>query len=151
MRPSANWPTGLPEVKDAYKDSSLTETWEDILLVRREVLKALEKARAEKLIGHPLDAGVNLFVNDRLASLLGPYAAELRTIFITSKAMVVHETERENNGTPTDMEGLAITVERVSYEKCDRCWIHDPTVGEDADQSTVCRRCLWALKEIDAT
>lgn len=142
---------GLPEENDAFRDSSLAKTWEDIISVRREVLKALEKARAEKLIGHPLDAGVNLFVNDRLASLLGPYTAELRSIFITSKAMVVHENERETDGTPTEMEGLAITVERVSYEKCERCWIHDPTVGEDTAQPTVCQRCLSALQAIEAT
>lgn len=140
----------LPEVKSEFQDPALAKTWEELLQVRREVLKALERSRADKLIGHPLDASVKLFVNDRLASLLGPYAGELRTIFITSQALVVHETERENNGTSTDMQGLAITVERISYEKCERCWIHDPSVGEDSAHPLVCQRCRSALNEMNA-
>ncbi len=141
----------LPTVNTNFQDSALSEKWEKILLIRRAVLKALEKARAEKMIGHPLDASVKLHVDDPLADFLAPYASELRSIFITSHAEILSDAALQKDGIATEFEGLTIGVERVGADKCERCWIHDPTVGQDAAQPTVCQRCLAALSEIADT
>ena len=50
--------TLLPAVNSQWKDESLAQSWEKILQVRAEVTKALEEARSQKRIGHPLDASV---------------------------------------------------------------------------------------------
>lgn len=41
-----------PEYKEEYIDSNLEERWEKLIDLREDVLKALEIARAERLIGN---------------------------------------------------------------------------------------------------
>jgi isoleucyl-tRNA synthetase len=43
---------------------------------------------------------------------------------------------------------LKIHVEPSVDEKCERCWVHDPTTGDDHQHPTICRRCLSALEEM---
>ncbi len=45
------------------------------------------------------------------------------------------------------VEGVHIQVEAAPGEKCERCWIHDGSVGENEDHKTICSRCVDALKE----
>ena len=61
------------------------QNWDKLLPVRDEVLKSLETARNEKLIGAPLEARVRLTVNGDLYPLLNEYAAELPALFIVSQ------------------------------------------------------------------
>ncbi|MCP4668806.1 MAG: hypothetical protein GY849_20910 [Deltaproteobacteria bacterium] len=42
-----------------------------------------------------------------------------------------------------------MAVSPSSDPKCERCWIHDPTVGHDSDHPTICKRCLQALAEME--
>ena len=64
--------TLLPAVNSQWKDESLAQKWEKILQVRAEVTKALEKARTEKRIGHPLDAAVIISAEADLYNSLKP-------------------------------------------------------------------------------
>ncbi|MFP3928948.1 MAG: zinc finger domain-containing protein, partial [Desulfobacteraceae bacterium] len=36
-----------------------------------------------------------------------------------------------------------------SEPKCERCWIHDPTVGQNGQHPTICSRCAEALEETE--
>ena len=59
--------------------------WDRLMEVRDDVLKSLETARKEKLIGAPLEARVRLSANGDLYPLLEQYAAELPGLFIVSQ------------------------------------------------------------------
>ncbi len=142
--------TQMPVFDKNLCDETLATTWEKILSVRREVTKALEVARAEKKIGHPLDAELTLWCSDALADFLSPYGEELRSIFITSMARIAEESQKVADAMETEMPGLAISVARSSAEKCQRCWVYDPTVGKDPAQPEICERCRTALSESDA-
>ena len=63
---------------------AFAENWQRLLTVRGEVTKALEAARTEKVIGHPLDAAVTLAPRGDLYEQLAPYKDDLRSIFIVS-------------------------------------------------------------------
>ncbi len=138
----------LPEANPAWRDAVLAENWNLLLAVRREVTRALEDARARKIIGHSLDAHVDLTADGDLYTKLSPYADQLRAIFITSGAGLVRgapaEKEDENNAT----EGLSVRVAAAAGEKCARCWVHDTSVGRDAAHPAVCSRCRRVLAEI---
>ena len=56
--------------------------------VRGDVLKSLETARNEKLIGAPLEARVRLSADGDLYPLLERYAGELPGLFIVSQVAV---------------------------------------------------------------
>ncbi len=139
----------MPVVNEALKDIDLAKKWERLLEVRSEVTKVLEEARAKKLIGHSLGASVMLSVDEDLYQVLNPYADELRSIFIVSEATLV-KTKSSTDTCPdtyrtTDIKGLAIRVETATDDKCERCWIHDPSVGSNPNHSTICSRCQKAL------
>lgn len=135
-------------VSDSYKDAELTRRWENIIAVRKEVSKALELSRKEKEIGHSLDASVTLGLSSELMEKLSPYQDQLRYIFIVSSVDMVETNEIEDGLESETIPGLKIKVSPSLDPKCERCWVHDPTVGDDNNQPTICKRCLKALDEI---
>ena len=137
----------LPDVKEEWKDSNLAKKWHRILEVRGEVTKALEKARVDKFIGHPLDASVTISANEELYNNLHPYMDDLRSIFITSEAYLIKDESLFDAYESEDIEGLSILVRPATGEKCERCWIHDNSVGTNSEQPTICNRCRDTLEE----
>jgi isoleucyl-tRNA synthetase len=137
--------TLFPEADKALQDMELAEQWKAIKLVRAEVTKALETARAQKIIGHSLDAAVTVGVDDALYAKLQPYQEDLRTIFIVSQAEL-------RQGLPADADhrsegdSIGVRIRPAQGEKCARCWVYDPAVGSHDDHATICGRCYAALQ-----
>ena len=142
--PSVHSDLFLP-IKEEYKDAALAGRWEDIRKIRREVTKALEMARRGKMIGHSLDASVILGLSLELIDRLNPYKDQLRSIFIVSSVHMVPEGEVEEGLESEEIKGLRVKVSLSGDEKCERCWVHDPTVGDDSQHPTICKRCLEVL------
>jgi isoleucyl-tRNA synthetase len=133
--------TSLPVVNAAWKDDALAAKWDRMLMVRGEVTKAIEEARGQKLVGHSLDAAVTIFAEEALYDAIFPYADDLRSIFIISEASLVKGKKLEGVYASPVVEGLAIQVKPAAGDKCERCWIHDVSVGTNSDQPTICNRC----------
>jgi isoleucyl-tRNA synthetase len=112
--------------------------WDRLMQVRDGVLKHLDTARNEKLIGAPLEARVRLSVNGDLHSLLQQYARELPGLFIVSQV----EVDRGAGDEPV------VKVERAEGNKCERCWKYTLDVGSDASFPTICASCAKAVHEI---
>jgi isoleucyl-tRNA synthetase len=124
------------------------ERWPQLIAVRSEVLKALEAARVDKVIGGALEARVVLEAAGELAALLTHYRTFLPTLFIASQ---VELAQAPLPGVPSsELPGLKVKVERASGEKCHRCWNYSELVGKDTRYPMVCERCSAALKEIEA-
>jgi isoleucyl-tRNA synthetase len=138
----------FPSLDAIYENDVLAEKWRRILDVRQEATKALETARAAKIIGHSLNAAVTLCCNEVLHDRLLPYADELKTIFIVSEVTLVRSETCGASCIPSDMDGLAIHVETAAGEKCSRCWVVHPSVGADDQHPDACERCRAVLKEI---
>ncbi len=137
----------LPDIREEWKDLNLAKKWQQILEVRGEVTKALEKARSEKLIGHPLDASVAISANQDLYNELHSYVDDLRSIFITSEASLFMDEPLPDAYESEDIKGLSILVKAATGDKCERCWIHDTSVGTNSEYPGICNRCRDALKE----
>jgi isoleucyl-tRNA synthetase len=138
----------LPEANSQWQDEHLAQKWETILKVRAEVTKAMEEARAHKKVGHPLDAAVIISVNEELYGLLQPYAEDLRFIFIVSNVSLLQDKKLEGSFVSEKIEGLSIKIEAAAGEKCERCWVHETSVGADLEHPTICQRCRKALDEL---
>jgi isoleucyl-tRNA synthetase len=119
-------------------DEARSKDWEKLLVVREEVLKALEQARVAKTISGALEARVTLAANSDLGGLLTKYASSLPALFIVSQVELA----------AAPAEGLQVRIERAQGAKCERCWNYSTHVGENADYPTLCERCLAALAEI---
>lgn len=136
-------------INDAYKDAELAARWEQIINVRKEVTKTLELARKEKKIGHSLDASVTLAVSPQLREQLLPYEDQLRAIFIVSAVDLVALDQIQDTPENETIAGLKVKVFPSSDSKCERCWVHDPTVGRDGNYPSICERCVQALAQME--
>jgi isoleucyl-tRNA synthetase len=124
-------------------ESKSDEDWAKLRSVRDEVLKALESARNNKLIGTGLEAQVSITASDPLYSLLQRYADQLRYLFIVSQ---VHLSQGSGNGT----SALHVEVKKADGAKCERCWNYSTHVGEDKNYPTICERCSAVLRELES-
>ncbi|HDR16942.1 MAG TPA: isoleucine--tRNA ligase, partial [Desulfobacteraceae bacterium] len=134
-------------VKEQFLDPELASRWETILSVRKEVSRALETARKEKRIGHSLDAEVTLGCPPDLLDELSGYREALRSIFIVSSVELKPADELEGGAETEAFPGLKLFIKPSGAAKCERCWVHDPSVGSDPDHPTICHRCLRAMEE----
>ena len=117
--------------------------WDLIYRVRADVLKALEPKRASKEIGKSTDAKITLTCTGELYDQLKVLESELPAAFIVSQVEVAEGTDGEMAG---DTEGLFVTATLAGGEKCERCWLHDHTVGQDPEHPTLCARCAEAVR-----
>ena len=122
-----------PEVNAQYDNKDLEEKWNKILKIKEDVAKKLEEARSAKVIGHSLNAKVIMSAKGEEYKFLQENKDLLMTVFIVSGLELV---EGESD----------IRVEVADGEKCERCWMYSTTVGEDAENPTICSRCSEALK-----
>lgn len=129
-----------PEFNDLYLDSGLEERWEELLRLRNEVTVALEKARAEKLIGSSLEARVVLTIPSTRQKLVDYFRDDLAALFIVSQV----EIESAGEGSQ-----LQIRVEKAAGEKCTRCWIYHPEVGRSEHHPGLCPKCLHVVTTQD--
>ncbi len=135
----------MPKVDDAVEDQELISRWEKLLAVRADVSKALEEARAAKVIGHSLGALVNIYADGELYDLLLGTNELLATYFIVSKVLVHKATDAPADAASGET-GISVLVSQAPGEKCERCWMFSETVGKDAEHKTLCARCAENLK-----
>jgi isoleucyl-tRNA synthetase len=126
------------------QSQELLAEWEELSRVRDEVLKALETARNQKLIGSALEAEVRLSVPESLYGVVQRHEKELRYLFIVSSVQL--EAAPSGNGSGG---GISVEIRKAPGQKCERCWNYSTHVGSDLNYPTVCERCSAALKEIN--
>ena len=134
----------IPEAVGKY-DAEFMARWEKIHEMREDVKKALEIARSEKIIGASLDAKVTLYADGELYDFAKSVEDMLGTIFMTSEFELV---KGEGGTFKGDVEGLSVTAEHASGEKCARCWSFGK-IGVDAEHKSICERCAKVVKTID--
>ena len=135
----------MPEPKAEYALTPEREAkWDKLLHLRTDVNKALEIARADKIIGKPLDAEVTLALDDTAAAAFADIADEdLKSLFIVSAVSV--RTGGGDGHQGAEFPGAVISVRQSSAPKCVRCWMHDENVGKSAEHPELCPRCLSAV------
>ena len=106
-----------------------------------------EICRREKVIGHSLDAHVQIVLPEKLRTLLQDDLEELKIIFIVSRVDVVDDLSAiENAWNCESLKGVVIAVSAVGGEKCERCWNYfDPKTGEEP-ASALCEKCVENLE-----
>lgn len=134
---------------DEYLNPEIENKWVEIIKVRKEANKSLEKARQgkDRIIGNSLDAKVMLHSTD----------AEIQKFLVENReklelALIVSEVEIVENIDETFTKGeeatdLYIKVLHAEGEKCERCWKYSKEIGKDPEHPTLCPRCASVLKK----
>ncbi len=136
-------PDILGDDKAPSEDAGQREDWKLLRAVREQVLKVLEDARAQKLIGKGIEAQLTITADGPAYPVLKRYTDQLRYFFIVSAVKLQQGTSGNGTG------GVGVAVSKADGQKCERCWNYSTHVGEDPIYPTVCERCSAALKQIE--
>ncbi len=119
--------------------------WDESIRLRTDVNKALELARAEKIVGKPLDAKITLHVSEAAkAAVKRLEGLDFAPFFIVSEVELAEGAGEGWAG--TEFQGVTVEVSPAAASKCLRCWTHSESVGRDAEHPALCARCAEALK-----
>ena len=136
----------LPSYEEFPNQAELLDTWKAFMDFRDKVLKALEEARNEKVIGKSLEAKVTIYPNEQVAAMLTALDADLAQLLIVSPDSFSISKEETPENTMV-FDDVAILVEKADGEVCDRCRQVRTTVGEDEKLPTLCASCAHIVEE----
>ncbi|WP_214483264.1 isoleucine--tRNA ligase [Bacillus sp. SM2101] len=136
----------MPEAMELQNATQIEEKWDAFMSLRDDVLKALEVARNEKVIGKSLNAHIALYTTDDTKHLLNAIEEDVKQLFIVSGFNIAGMLE-DAPANAQKFDQTAIVVSPAEGETCERCWVVSQTVGEDKDHPTICSRCATVVKE----
>ena len=134
-------PQYLDYPKAREVNEAILNEYEIFKLLRDDVLKALEDARNEKVIGSAQEAYVSIkFLNDDLKELFNSLPVKVR-----NQSFVVSEIKEEDNDGVT-YKNSQIKVIHHPGHFCERCWNYESDALEQEDGSYLCHRCAEVVK-----
>jgi isoleucyl-tRNA synthetase len=126
----------FPAIEEAWRDDQLRAHYARLFELRGSVMKALEDARNDKLIGAGLEAKITITADAETKAFLESFGEHLRFLFIVSQVTLQEGAE------------LSVKVAAADGEKCERCWHYTTDVGADARYPGACARCAANLNEV---
>lgn len=134
--------TDMPEVREVtnFTEEDVAK-WDHFLKVRSDVLKALEEARNDKIIGKPLEARITVEAKDEQTKEMIESIPHIHQLLIVSDATI-----NESHPDAKEYHYVNVFVEKHDGEKCDRCWMHADSVGENEKHPDLCSRCAEVVE-----
>ena len=125
---------------DPVNEEVLKE-YETFKLLRDDVLKALEDARNNKVIGSAQEAYVSIkFNNEDIRNLFLSFSEKLRR-----QAFVVSDIKEEDND-GSEYKNSKIKVIHHPGHFCERCWNYESDAVLQEDGTYLCKRCNEVVK-----
>jgi isoleucyl-tRNA synthetase len=136
----------LPGYTTYADQDDILELWNSFMPLRDNVLKALEEARNEKLIGKSFEAKVTLYPNEATKVLFEALNANLEQVLIVS-GLEIAPVGTEVPEKALSFESMAVLVEKATGETCQRCRAVKEDVGSHEKLSNLCHRCATIVEE----
>ncbi|WP_262008611.1 isoleucine--tRNA ligase [Bacillus licheniformis] len=137
--------TDMPETRDIPNAKETEEKFDSFMKLRDDVLKALETARNEKIIGKSSVASLTLYPNEEAKALLSSIKEDVKQLFIVSE-LAIGGTEADAPEDAQSFEAGKIVVAQAEGETCERCRMVSKEIGEDPDHPELCPRCAGIVK-----
>ena len=135
-----------PFAEYALDDSEMAR-WDALISVRNDVNGVLEKARADKRIGKPLEASVTLRASGESKAVLDKVSdMNLKELLIVSECLIAEDDAADETAVTASGSynpGLTVSVREAEGTKCPRCWMH--SVAADPETG-LCPRCKAVLE-----
>ena len=120
------------------------QDWAAILQAKEAINKVIEDQRNQGVVKGSLGADIQLYAEPELHQSLAKLGDELRFVTITSKASLSPLSEAAD-ASDSMLEGLKVSLQRSTAEKCVRCWHFIADVGSSAEHPEICGRCVSNL------
>ena len=127
--------TDMPEYQEM--DNQIEAVFDEFMELREDVLKALENARNEKVIGKSLNASVVIYPKAKVENILNKLDVNLAQIFIVSKFEIAKDGFGAYKG-----QDVTLDVFKAEGHTCDRCW----QIVDHVDEDGLCPRCKEVIE-----
>lgn len=131
--------TNMPKSLRYANGAVLLNKYEMFKDLRSDVLKALEEARSQKIIGKSLASKVVLKPSETTLKLLNSMKVDWAKVFIVSEFAV---TSDDIDGTEYKSGIIQITARQGHV--CSRCW----KVVDEVNEDELCNRCSQIIKKM---
>ncbi len=119
--------------------------WDAVIALKTDVARELERLRAAGELGAPLEAAVDVYLDEAQHRRMAALGDELRFVLITSQARMRPASQRPASAVAAEsvaQEGAWISVAVDPAPKCARCWHRRADVGADPRHPEICGRCV---------
>ena len=106
-------------------NDDLEASFDKFMKYRDEILKALEIARSEKVIGKSFNAKLTITLDKEAKEVFESLNSNIAQILIVSQLELVDGSE------------FSVKVEKAEGSTCERCWIITKSVNENG----LCDKC----------
>ena len=124
-----------------FKNNDIANKWNIIKNIRKVITGAIEKKRAEKLIGSSLEANVIIYVKEDLKKKIEEINFD--EIAITSSFQLLDYKNKKDYFALEEIDDVAVTVKKTDGQKCERCWKYTDILQD----KQICQRCDEAIKK----
>ncbi|MCP4153780.1 MAG: isoleucine--tRNA ligase [bacterium] len=131
----------FPEIEEQFTGVVDEEKWQKITVLRDRILKKIEEARNEKLIGDSLEAGIMLKLSEKDDN---NYELMTSNLDMFKEILVVAGIDVEK---ASDEE--SIEVIKFEGNKCPRCWNRFKEETTSNEFPELCPRCAGVVKELN--
>ena len=139
----AGWPCDedfTPALPTGAEADVLLERFSTLLEVRESVTKALEDARAAKLVNKSQEAALSIACPEAVFDVVSGFGeADLAELFIVASV----ELSRAEG------DEVQVSVSQTDLPRCPRCWNHR-ALGGNAGHPEVCQRCGDVLDVLES-
>jgi isoleucyl-tRNA synthetase len=138
-------------LKTLEQRNSHAQEWEQMLVIRSALLKAIELARAANVVSHSREARLTIWFDDSLRTAIAGIFDELKSVDQSAaeffkEFMIVSAVEIASSNAgleKTELVGLYARVEKSTGVKCPRCWQYTESNRPDG----LCDRCAAIIGE----
>jgi len=121
-----------PEFIEIENEETLKAYYDRFLVMRKDVMKALEDLRNEKVIKSNMEAKLTICLKEDYQDM-ADLAEQLKQLFIVAKVKLVNETDGL-----VEYDTAYIKAEKFNGVQCPRCWNY---FDEDEMNGELCHRC----------
>jgi isoleucyl-tRNA synthetase len=123
--------------------------WDAVIALKTDVARELERLRGAGELGAPLEAAVDVYLDEAQHRRMSALGDELRFVLITSQARMRPAAERPAGAVAAESvakEGAWVSVAVEGAPKCARCWHRRADVGKDPRHPEICARCVTNIE-----
>lgn len=138
--------TDIPEPQHFDGEDELAVDWQQFMTIRSHVLKGLEEARNNKVIGKSLEAKADLYLTANQQALLDRLNANIKQVLGVS-ALTIHDVDDAPADAVSFDDQVAVKISAAPGEVCQRCRMTTEDVGSDPAYPQLCARCAKIVRD----
>ena len=128
-----------------YNNKEVYDRVNKVADIKRDVLKALEDLRRDKIIKSSLEADVTIYPKDNsLKEIMLSMGDDLRRFLQVAKVIYA-----DNSNNLKEYDHCFIKAQKSSGLKCVRCWNFFDRLGSDPQHPELCDRCTAVIKSME--